>query len=53
MVRRRTIGKVEKTFLVGDLIVNGDEWLDRKGGAKYYKRSTAGVFSAFFHYKFT
>ncbi len=40
---RCVTGKVEKVFLRGDLIVNGDQWLGRKGGGKYQKRSASGV----------
>jgi dihydroorotase-like cyclic amidohydrolase len=36
-------GKVE-VFLSGDLIVDGDQWLDRKGSGKYQKRSASSVF---------
>ena len=41
---RCVTGKVEKVFLGGELIVNGDQWLGRKGGGKYQKRSASGVF---------
>lgn len=35
-------GKVEKVFLRGDLIVDGDQWLGRTGGGCYQKRSASG-----------
>lgn len=41
---RYVIGTVKKVFLDGDLIVDGDRWLGRKGGRKYQKRSASGVF---------
>ena len=41
---RYVTGKVEKVFLLGELIVDGDHWLGRKGGGKYQKRSASGVF---------
>ncbi|MBD1810052.1 dihydropyrimidinase [Microcoleus sp. FACHB-SPT15] len=41
---RCVIGKVEKVFLRGELIVDGDHWLGRKGGGTYQKRSASGVF---------
>ncbi len=41
---RSVTGKVEKVFLRGELIVDGDNWLGRKGSGKYRKRSASGVF---------
>jgi dihydropyrimidinase len=41
---RSVTGKVEKVFLRGELIVDGDNWLGRKGSGKYQKRSASGVF---------
>ncbi len=41
---RSVTGKVEKVFLGGELIVDGDSWFGRKGGGKYQKRSVSGVF---------
>jgi dihydropyrimidinase len=39
---RQVIGKVEKVFLRGDLIVDGDRWLGRAGQGRYQKRSASG-----------
>lgn len=41
---RSVTGAVEKVFLRGDLIVDGEQWLGRKGSGKYQKRSASGVF---------
>jgi dihydroorotase-like cyclic amidohydrolase len=35
-------GKVEKVFLRGQLIVNGNEWLGDRGGGKFQQRSASG-----------
>lgn len=35
-------GKVEKVFLRGKLIVNGDEWLGNPGSGKFQRRSASG-----------
>jgi dihydropyrimidinase len=35
-------GKVEKVFLHGQLIVNGDEWLGDRGSGKFQRRSASG-----------
>ena len=39
---REVRGKVEKVFLRGQLIVDGDEWHGRAGGGQYQKRSASG-----------
>jgi dihydropyrimidinase len=39
---REVIGKVEKVFLRGQLIVDGDRWLGRAGGGEYRKRTASG-----------
>lgn len=41
---RRVTGKVEKVFLRGELIVDGDRWLGKTGAGQYQKRSASGVF---------
>lgn len=40
---REVTGKVEKVFLRGELIVDGDRYLGRKGAGKYLKRSASGA----------
>ena len=35
-------GKVEKVFLRGELIVDGDHWLGREGQGQYQRRSASG-----------
>ncbi len=37
-------GKVEKVFLRGELIVDGDRWLGNKGKGQFQKRSASGTF---------
>ncbi|MDX2214641.1 MAG: dihydropyrimidinase [Oculatellaceae cyanobacterium bins.114] len=39
---RSVTGKVEKVFLRGQLIVNGDEWLGKPGMGQFLKRSASG-----------
>ncbi len=39
---RRVRGKVEKVFLRGSLIVDGDEWKGRQGMGRYQPRSASG-----------
>lgn len=39
---RSVTGKVEKVFLRGALIVDGDRWLGRPGMGQYQKRSASG-----------
>ncbi|HEY9877655.1 MAG TPA: dihydropyrimidinase [Leptolyngbyaceae cyanobacterium] len=39
---RQVTGKVEKVFLRGQLIVDGDQWLGRSGMGQYLKRSASG-----------
>ncbi|HEY9880997.1 MAG TPA: dihydropyrimidinase [Leptolyngbyaceae cyanobacterium] len=39
---RQVTGKVEKVFLRGQLIVEGDQWLGRSGMGQYLKRSASG-----------
>ena len=39
---REVTGKVEKVFLRGELIVDGDRWLGEAGKGKYLKRSASG-----------
>ena len=41
---RSVTGKVERVFLRGELIVDGDHWLGKKGKGQYQKRSASGVF---------
>ena len=41
---REVQGKVEKVFLRGELIVDGDEWRGRAGMGRYLKRSASGRF---------
>lgn len=40
---RQVIGKVEKVFLRGQLIVDGNHWLGRSGAGQYQKRSASGA----------
>ena len=35
-------GKVKKTFLRGQLIVDGDRWLGREGMGEFLKRGESG-----------
>jgi dihydropyrimidinase len=35
-------GRVKKVFLRGNLIVDGDKWLGRKGGGEFLRRSASG-----------
>jgi hypothetical protein len=35
-------GKVKKTFLRGNLIVDGDRWLGREGMGEFLKRGPSG-----------
>ncbi len=35
-------GKVQKVFLRGELIVDGDNWLGRAGMGLYLRRSVSG-----------
>ncbi len=37
-------GKVEKVFLRGELIVNGEQWLGQEGQGQYQRRSASGTF---------
>ena len=39
---QRVRGKVEKVFLRGELIVDGDQWLGRAGMGQYQKRGASG-----------
>lgn len=39
---RQVTGKVQKVFLRGELIVDGDRWLGRAGAGQYLKRSASG-----------
>jgi dihydropyrimidinase len=39
---RQVTGKVEKVFLRGQLIVDGDRWLGQPGSGRYQKRSASG-----------
>jgi dihydropyrimidinase len=39
---REVRGKVEKVFLRGQLIVDGEEWRGSAGGGRYQKRSASG-----------
>jgi dihydropyrimidinase len=39
---RQVTGKVEKVFLRGNLIVDGDRWLGETGSGRYLKRSASG-----------
>ncbi|MGK7924803.1 MAG: dihydropyrimidinase [Spirulina sp.] len=39
---REVTGKVEKVFLRGELIVDGDRWLGKAGQGKFLKRSASG-----------
>jgi dihydropyrimidinase len=39
---REVIGHVEKVFLRGDLIVDGDRWLGQPGNGQYQMRSASG-----------
>jgi dihydropyrimidinase len=39
---RSIIGKVEKVFLRGELIVNGDQWLGQPGMGLFQRRSPSG-----------
>jgi dihydropyrimidinase len=41
---RQVTGKVEKVFLRGDLIVDGDRWLGRPSGGQFQRRSASGAF---------
>lgn len=41
---RSVTGKVEKVFLRGELIVDGDRWLGQAGIGQYQKRSASGAF---------
>ncbi len=41
---RTVTGKVEKVFLRGQLIVDGDRWLGREGQGQYQRRSASGAF---------
>ncbi|MGJ3253087.1 MAG: dihydropyrimidinase [Elainellaceae cyanobacterium] len=41
---RQVQGKVEKVFLRGQLIVDGDRWLGKPGMGHYQKRSASGRF---------
>lgn len=40
---REVKGKVEKVFLRGKLVVDGDRWLGTKGSGQYQKRSASGT----------
>jgi dihydropyrimidinase len=40
---RQVVGKVEKVFLRGELIVDGDQWLGRPGAGQFQKRSASGA----------
>ncbi|HEY9642329.1 MAG TPA: dihydropyrimidinase [Coleofasciculaceae cyanobacterium] len=39
---RRVTGKVEKVFLRGELIVDGETWLGRAGNGQFQRRSASG-----------
>ncbi len=39
---RSVTGKVEKVFLRGELLVDGQHWLGRTGAGRYQKRSASG-----------
>lgn len=39
---REVVGKIEKVFLRGELIVDGDEWRGRPGLGRYQKRGASG-----------
>ncbi|MBD2070327.1 dihydropyrimidinase [Leptolyngbya sp. FACHB-671] len=39
---RQVTGKVEKVFLRGELVVDGDRWLGKPGNGRYQKRSASG-----------
>jgi len=39
---RQVTGKVQKVFLRGELIVDGDQWLGRAGMGQYQSRSASG-----------
>jgi len=39
---RSVQGKVEKVFLRGELIVDGEKWLGRSGMGQYLSRSASG-----------
>jgi dihydropyrimidinase len=39
---RQITGKVEKVFLRGDLVVDGDRWLGKPGNGRFLKRSASG-----------
>jgi dihydropyrimidinase len=41
---RQVVGKVEKVFLRGQLIVDGDRWLGHAGAGQFQKRSASGAF---------
>jgi dihydropyrimidinase len=36
-------GRVEKVFLRGDLIVDGDAWIGREGMGRFLKRGRSGI----------
>jgi dihydropyrimidinase len=40
---RSVKGKVEKVFLRGELVVDGDRWLGRAGAGQFQKRSASGA----------
>ncbi|NES97578.1 MAG: dihydropyrimidinase, partial [Desertifilum sp. SIO1I2] len=40
---REVTGKVEKVFLRGELIVDGDRYLGKSGNGQYLKRSASGA----------
>jgi dihydropyrimidinase len=40
---RQVKGKVEKVFLRGELIVDGDRWLGRAGAGQFQRRSASGA----------
>jgi dihydropyrimidinase len=40
---RSVTGKVEKVFLRGELVVDGDQWLGRAGTGQYQPRSASGA----------
>jgi dihydropyrimidinase len=39
---RQVTGKVEKVFLRGELVVDGDRWLGRAGAGQFQRRSASG-----------
>jgi dihydropyrimidinase len=41
---RQVTGKVEKVFLRGQMVVDGDRWLGTPGAGRYQKRSASGRF---------